>query len=148
MSVVFFGQFLIERGEIDEAELREALNLMEYENRTLGEIAVDVNYTSAADARRVNGEQRRLDHHLRRGYAVGRRFEELRIRQPELGCVVRERDYPVAVRTGRFRVRLPRIPVLRIIVLVTGCQGQEERDEKRRTAFGNRVEAAALRGGS
>ena len=61
MSVVFFGQFLIERGEIDAVQLREALDLMEQENRTLGELAAAAGYATAADARRVNGEQRRLD---------------------------------------------------------------------------------------
>lgn len=61
MSVRFFGQYLIECGEIDAAQLREALNLMEQENRTLGEIAVASGFASPADVRRVNGEQRRLD---------------------------------------------------------------------------------------
>ncbi len=61
MGLRFFGQFLIERGEIDSSQLREVLDLMERENRTLGELAVDAGFASAADCRRVNGEQRRLD---------------------------------------------------------------------------------------
>jgi hypothetical protein len=61
MGVKFFGQFLIERGEIDSNQLREALDLMERENSTLGELAVAAGFASEADCRRVNGEQRRLD---------------------------------------------------------------------------------------
>ncbi len=61
MGVKFFGQFLIERGEIDSNQLRKALDLMESENRTLGEMAVEAGFASEADCRRVNGEQRRLD---------------------------------------------------------------------------------------
>ncbi|MBW2272436.1 MAG: hypothetical protein JRG96_04135 [Deltaproteobacteria bacterium] len=61
MSVKFFGQYLIEQGEIDAASLREALDLMELENQTLGEHAVAAGFAREADCRRVNGEQRRLD---------------------------------------------------------------------------------------
>ena len=38
MAVKFFGQFLIERGEIDAAQLHDALALMNTENKQLGEI--------------------------------------------------------------------------------------------------------------
>jgi len=61
MRVKFFGQFLIEQGEIDELQLRQALNLMERENRSIGELAVIAGFASEAEARRVHGEQRRLD---------------------------------------------------------------------------------------
>ena len=37
MSVKCFAQFLIERAEIDEGHLHEALDLMESKNKTLGE---------------------------------------------------------------------------------------------------------------
>jgi hypothetical protein len=57
----FFGQFLLEQGELDDAELRQALDLMELENQTLGELAVAAGFASDADCRRVNGEQRRRD---------------------------------------------------------------------------------------
>ena len=39
MGVKFFGQFLIEQGEIDASHVREALELMEDTNPTLGELA-------------------------------------------------------------------------------------------------------------
>ncbi len=61
MAVKFFGQFLIEQGEIDAGSLRAALDLMERENPTLGELAVRAGFASESDCRRVNGEQRRLD---------------------------------------------------------------------------------------
>ena len=61
MTTKFFGQFLLECGEIDEAELRLALELMEKENLTLGEFAVRSGFATEADCRRVNGEQRRKD---------------------------------------------------------------------------------------
>jgi len=58
MSVKFFGQFLLERGEIDSGHLREALVLLDRENRSVGEIAVREGWLSAADAERVNRAQR------------------------------------------------------------------------------------------
>lgn len=61
MGVKFFGQLLIEQGEIDASQLRAALDLMERENQTLGELAVANEFATEEDCRRVNGEQRRLD---------------------------------------------------------------------------------------
>ena len=61
MGVKFFGQFLVERGEIQADELRSALDLMKRENLSLGELAVKADYATGADSRRINAEQRRLD---------------------------------------------------------------------------------------
>ena len=61
MGIKFFGQFLIESGEIDPESLRSSLDLMERENLTLGELAVQAGFANESDCRRVNGEQRRLD---------------------------------------------------------------------------------------
>lgn len=61
MGMKFFGQFLIESLEVDPPALRAALDLMESENLTLGELAVRAGFAIEADCRRVNGEQRRLD---------------------------------------------------------------------------------------
>lgn len=61
MGVKFFGQFLIEQGEIDAGQLREALDLMDAQNRQLGEIAVQKGYLRQADADRINLEQRTTD---------------------------------------------------------------------------------------
>ncbi len=61
MGIKFFGQYLIESGEVDAVGLRAALGLMELENLTVGELAVRAGFASESDCRRVNGEQRRLD---------------------------------------------------------------------------------------
>ncbi len=61
MGVKFFGQYLIEQGEIDAAQLREALDLMDGQNRQLGEIAVQKGYLRQADADRINLQQRSTD---------------------------------------------------------------------------------------
>jgi hypothetical protein len=61
VSAKFFGQFLLEQGAIDAMQLRAALDLMERENQTIGEIAIAGGFASAAECRRVHGEQRRKD---------------------------------------------------------------------------------------
>jgi len=95
MGVRFFGQFLIERGEIDAPQLRSALDLMERENLTLGELAVQAGYASEADCRRVNGEQRRMDRPfgelaVQMGVLLSSEFEELLQRQQETRVTVGE----------------------------------------------------------
>ena len=61
MGVKFFGQYLIERGEVDADQVRAALDLMDAENRTIGELAVEGKLISKADADKVNTEQRHRD---------------------------------------------------------------------------------------
>jgi hypothetical protein len=61
MGVKFFGQYLIEKGEIGAEHLRAALDLMDQHNRTLGELAVVGGILSVADTEKVNSEQRRRD---------------------------------------------------------------------------------------
>lgn len=61
MSVKFFGQFLIEQGEIDAGQLREALERMQMRNLTLGGLAVAEGLLSPADAERLNAVQREID---------------------------------------------------------------------------------------
>ena len=61
MRPEFFGQFLLRRGEIEELQLRQALDLMEELNPTVGTLAVAEGFASEADCRRVNDEQRRTD---------------------------------------------------------------------------------------
>ena len=41
MAVKFFGQFLIQKGEISVDQLREALDLMESRNRSFCDMAVE-----------------------------------------------------------------------------------------------------------
>jgi hypothetical protein len=61
VSVKFFGQFLIEQGEVDAGHVREALDLLEDRNSTIGEIAVGQGLLRAEDADRVNLAQRGVD---------------------------------------------------------------------------------------
>jgi hypothetical protein len=61
VSLEFFGQFLLRNGELDELQLRQALELMAELNQPLGEIAVAEGFATEADCRRVNDEQRRKD---------------------------------------------------------------------------------------
>lgn len=61
MSVKFFGQFLIEQGELDASHVREALALMEAENVSLGGWAIKQGFMRQADVAKVNAEQRRND---------------------------------------------------------------------------------------
>ncbi len=61
MGVKFFGQFLIEQGEVDAGQLREALDLLDETNRTLGQIAVDEGVLTRDGAEEVNRAQRHTD---------------------------------------------------------------------------------------
>jgi len=61
MGVKFFGQYLIESGEVNAEQVRAALNLMDAENRSIGELAVEGRLISTADADKVNAEQRSHD---------------------------------------------------------------------------------------
>ena len=61
MSVKFFGQFLIEQGEVDVGHVREALDLLSERNKTIGEIAVEKGLLTRPDADRVNMAQRGED---------------------------------------------------------------------------------------
>ena len=61
MGVKFFGQYLIESGEVNVEQVRAALDLMHFENRSIGELAVEGRFLTKADADKVNAEQRHRD---------------------------------------------------------------------------------------
>jgi len=61
MGIKFFGQYLIERGEVNSEQVRAALGLMDAENRSIGELAVEGRLISKADADKINAEQRHRD---------------------------------------------------------------------------------------
>lgn len=61
MGVKFFGQFLIEQGEIDACQLRQALDLMNDHNKQLGEIAVEKGYLLQSESDWINLRQRTTD---------------------------------------------------------------------------------------
>ena len=61
MGVKFFGQFLIDQGEVDASDVREALLLMDRENPTLGELAISQGFMNQRQTARVSAEQRNRD---------------------------------------------------------------------------------------
>ena len=61
MAVKFFGQFLIDQGEVDASHVREALDLMEDENPTLGELAVKRGHMTVRQTVEVSAAQRTRD---------------------------------------------------------------------------------------
>lgn len=61
MGVKFFGQFLIEHGEIDAGQLCEALDLMHAQNKPLGVVAVECGFLRETDADVINLRQRSTD---------------------------------------------------------------------------------------
>jgi len=61
MGVKFFGQFLIDQGEVDASDVREALLLMDRENPTLGELAISQGYMIQRQTAWVSAEQRNRD---------------------------------------------------------------------------------------
>jgi hypothetical protein len=124
MSVQFFGQFLIEQGEIDELQLRQALDLMEQENQTLGELAAGAGFASEAETRRVNGEQRRLD----------LPFGELAVRMGVLNSVELEELLLVQLETRlnleEAVVRLGLIPEDRVALLLDTFKQEQGRHQE------------------
>jgi CheY-specific phosphatase CheX len=61
MPVKFFGQFLIDQGEVDASHVRQTRELMEDENPTLGELAIKQGYMNQRQAIQVSAEQRYHD---------------------------------------------------------------------------------------
>jgi CheY-specific phosphatase CheX len=61
VGVKFFGQFLIDSGEVDASHVSEALELMDSENLPLGQIAVAEGFMQEPQVARVNAEQRNRD---------------------------------------------------------------------------------------
>ncbi|GAB6197292.1 chemotaxis protein CheX [Lysobacter xanthus] len=61
MAAKFFGQFLLEKGVIDAAQLLRALEVQRVSNPALGELACERGMLSADQAQAVNERQRRED---------------------------------------------------------------------------------------
>jgi CheY-specific phosphatase CheX len=109
MSVKFFGQFLIEEGEVDAADVREALELMERENATIGEIARVQGYMSQEDIERVHGAQRSRD----------LPFGDLAV---EMGL---QRQASRRLPIGQALVRLGRLPGDRLALLLDAFKADQ-----------------------
>jgi hypothetical protein len=61
VSVKFFGQFLIEQGEVDSGHVREALDLLGRTNKNIGDVGVAEGMMSEVDVKRVAQRQRGTD---------------------------------------------------------------------------------------
>jgi hypothetical protein len=61
MAAKFFGQFLLEKGVLDAAQLLRALDVQRASNPALGEIAVARGMLTEAQAQSINERQRRED---------------------------------------------------------------------------------------
>ncbi len=93
MGVKFFGQYLIEQGEVDAGQLRAALDLMDAHNKQLGEIAVQRGYLSQSDADRINLQQRTTDRPfgelgVEMGMLAQRQVDEIVLRQRETRLLI------------------------------------------------------------
>lgn len=100
MSVKFFGQFLIEQGEVDAQQLRQAIDWMSTQNVDLGTLAVRHGALTPEDTRRIHREQRRKD----------APFGEIAVQlglltAAQVESLVREQD-KARVRLGEALVRL------------------------------------------
>lgn len=121
MAVKFFGQFLIEQGEINVAQLREALDFMEAENLSLGLYAVEKGLLKPMDVHRIQLEQRQKD----------ASFEEIAL---ELGLLARDkletlvRDYEARrVRIGDALVRKGHLAADQLAGLLDRFQADQEK---------------------
>jgi hypothetical protein len=86
MAIGFFGTYLLQNREISEKQLREALELMYWVNRTLGELATAAGYMSTAEVEKIRQAQLASDAlfgelAVQAGYLKPEQLEELLRRQ-------------------------------------------------------------------
>jgi CheY-specific phosphatase CheX len=108
VGVKFFGQFLIDQGEVDASDVREALALMDRENETIGGLAVRHGYMQASDVVRVHAEQRVRD------LSFGDLAVEMGLLAPQQLVDVLHRQRACRLSIGQALVRLGRIPADRL----------------------------------
>jgi CheY-specific phosphatase CheX len=119
MCVKFFGQFLIDQGEVDASDVREALVLMERENATLGQLAIAQGYLRAQDAARINAEQRSRD------VAFGDLAVELGLLSPQQLVDLLQQQRSRRLPIGQALVRLGRIDVDRLGVMLDAYKADQ-----------------------
>jgi len=119
MGVKFFGQYLIEQGVVDSDQIRDALQLMDEENRSLGALAEAGGILTAEEAAKVNAQQRHCDIP----------FGELAV---EMGLLSEEQvDYLVGfqeqtrLRVGQALVRLGFVPNERLLKLLVQFENEQ-----------------------
>jgi len=119
MGVKFFGQYLIEQGVVDSSQIRAALELMDEENRSLGELAEAGGILTAEEAAKVNAQQRYCDIP----------FGELAV---EMGLLSEEQvEYLIGfqeqtrLRMGQALVRLDCLPNERLLKLLVRFETEQ-----------------------
>lgn len=100
MAVKFFGQFLIDQGEVDASHVREALERMDAENPMLGELAIAQGFMIQRQAAQVCAEQRNRD------LAFGGLAVEMGFLTPEQRVDVVRRQSSQRMPIGQALVRL------------------------------------------
>lgn len=119
MGVKFFGQYLIERGEVSAEQVREALNLMDAENRSIGELAVEGRLISKADADKVNAEQRHRD------MPFGELAAEMGLLDEEQIDNLVQLQWRTRLRIGQALVRLKHLEKLRLEELLISYEEEQ-----------------------
>lgn len=102
MAAKFFGQFLLEKGVIDAAQLLRALEIQRTSNPALGELACEKGMLDAAQAQRINERQRSEDKRfgdiaqsmgLLTSDEVGRLLDEQKSRRKLFGEILVEEGF-------------------------------------------------------
>jgi hypothetical protein len=119
MGIKFFGQYMIEQGVVDSDQLRAALQLMDDENRSLGELAEAGGILTSEEAEKVNAQQRYCDIP----------FGELAV---EMGLLSEEQvEYLIGfqeqtrLRIGQALVRLGFLPNERLLRLLVQFENEQ-----------------------
>lgn len=120
MSVKFFGQFLIDQGEVDAGDVREALALMDRENATIGEIAREQGYLRAYDVPRIHAEQRARD------LPFGDLAVEMGLLAPQQLVDVLQRQRSRRLPIGQALVRLGRLSSDRLALMLDAFKADQE----------------------
>ncbi len=135
MAVKFFGQFLLESGEIDEADLGRALELQAKRNRKFGEWATWGGYLTEAQADRINQAQRWTDR------LFGELAVEFEYLTGEQVCELLARQEAAQVRLGEALVELGALQKDQLESLLDRFE-----TEQRPYSLENRTLPEALRG--
>jgi hypothetical protein len=119
MGVKFFGQYLIERGEVTAEQVRAALNLMDAENQSIGQLAVEGQFISEADADKVNAEQRHRD------LPFGELAAEMGLLNEEQIDDLVQLQWRIRLRIGEALVRLKHLGKVRLEELLISYEEEQ-----------------------
>ena len=138
MGVKFFGQYLIERGEVTAEQVRAALNLMDAENRSIGELAVEGRLISEADADKVNAEQRHRD------MPFGELAAEMGLLDEEQIDNLVQLQWRTRLRIGQALVRLKHLGKVRLEELLISYEEEQAPHRIENLALPTGLESNAL----